>query len=263
MYFSFNSKIADKYGVNEAIFIQNVYFWIKQNKANDRNYYEGKYWTYNTADALAELFPFWSVHQIKRLIKKLEALEILILGNFNKKGFDRTNWYALSDEIMSIYEENETAQSIVRNRSMDSAKSLNASSEIAPPIPDINTDILPDNKKGTYVPKKELEQQPTQQEPKIKYAEFVSMTNDEYLSLVAKLGKSGTNRCVEILDNYKGANGKKYKSDYRAILNWVIGRYKEESKASKKQAKSKNQINTSNSSYDLSELDEIIRKGVI
>jgi hypothetical protein len=69
---------------------------------------------------------------------------------------------------------------------------------------------------------------------KIKYAEFVSMTNDEYSSLVAKLGdENKVKRCIEILDNYKGANGKKYKSDYRAILNWVITRlHDEESKNS-------------------------------
>ncbi len=63
---------------------------------------------------------------------------------------------------------------------------------------------------------------------KTMFAEFVSMTDDEYTSLVAKLGEQGTNRCIEILDNYKGASGKKYSSDYRAILNWVISRYEEE-----------------------------------
>lgn len=68
-----------------------------------------------------------------------------------------------------------------------------------------------------------------QAEKKIKYAEFVSLTNDEYSSLVAKLGnEDGVKRCIEILDNYKGANGKKYKSDYRAILNWVIDRHEAE-----------------------------------
>lgn len=71
--------------------------------------------------------------------------------------------------------------------------------------------------------------------PKEKYAEFVSLTNDEYSSLVAKLGEDGTARCIEILDNYKGANGKKYKSDYRAILNWVIERYEEEQTKKQKQ----------------------------
>lgn len=63
---------------------------------------------------------------------------------------------------------------------------------------------------------------------KIKYAEFVSLTNDEYSTLIEKIGEPGTIRCIEILDNYKGANGKNYKSDYRAILNWVIKRYEEE-----------------------------------
>lgn len=60
------------------------------------------------------------------------------------------------------------------------------------------------------------------------FGEFVSMTDEEYSSLVAKLGERGAKRCVEILDNYKGANGKKYDSDYRAILNWVVERYEEE-----------------------------------
>jgi hypothetical protein len=66
---------------------------------------------------------------------------------------------------------------------------------------------------------------------KIKYADFVSLTNDEYASLVAKLGnEEAVRRCIDILDNYKGANGKRYKSDYRAILNWVIDRYNQEQK---------------------------------
>ena len=31
------------------------------------------------------------------------------------------------------------------------------------------------------------------------------------------------------LDNYKGSSGKTYKSDYRAILSWVIEKIKEKS----------------------------------
>lgn len=37
-------------------------------------------------------------------------------------------------------------------------------------------------------------------------------------------GPADTERLIEILDNYKGATGKTYKSDYRAILNWVVTR---------------------------------------
>jgi hypothetical protein len=32
------------------------------------------------------------------------------------------------------------------------------------------------------------------------------------------------------MNNYKGATGKKYKSDYLAILNWVIDKVKKEGK---------------------------------
>jgi hypothetical protein len=56
---------------------------------------------------------------------------------------------------------------------------------------------------------------------KHKYAEFVFMTEEEYQKLIDKYGQNKTNQMVEALDNYKGANGKNYKSDYRAILNWV------------------------------------------
>jgi len=64
--------------------------------------------------------------------------------------------------------------------------------------------------------------------PRSIYAEFVSFTEEDYQKLVDNFGKSATKRMIEILDNYKGSSGKKYKSDYRAILNWVVKRYEEE-----------------------------------
>ena len=54
------------------------------------------------------------------------------------------------------------------------------------------------------------------------------MTNAEYDKLVSTYGVDFTNQCITRLDNYKGANGKKYKSDFRAILTWVVGREQEE-----------------------------------
>lgn len=60
------------------------------------------------------------------------------------------------------------------------------------------------------------------EEEKMHFAEFVSMTNAEYEKLVSTYGKEFADQCITILDNYKGSSGKKYKSDYRAILSWVI-----------------------------------------
>lgn len=84
----------------------------------------------------------------------------------------------------------------------------------------------PTPSKGKAAPKKRTSKPKIE---KTQFAEFVSMTNDEYTSLVAKVGEQGAKRCIEILDNYKGSSGKTYESDYRAILNWVVARYQEES----------------------------------
>lgn len=59
---------------------------------------------------------------------------------------------------------------------------------------------------------------------KIIYAEYVSMTEDEYNKLIKQYGEENTKLMITTLNNYKGANGKKYKSDYLAILNWVVER---------------------------------------
>ena len=65
-------------------------------------------------------------------------------------------------------------------------------------------------------------------EEKKKFGEFVTMTNAEYEKLVSTHGEKFTKRCIETLDNYKGSSGKKYKSDYRAILSWVIEKLEKE-----------------------------------
>lgn len=59
------------------------------------------------------------------------------------------------------------------------------------------------------------------------------MTNAEYNKLVSTYGKDFADECIITLDNYKGANGKNYKSDYRAILSWVIEKVEQKNKSNK------------------------------
>jgi len=57
---------------------------------------------------------------------------------------------------------------------------------------------------------------------KNKYGDYVTMTKVEYNKLVTLIGERNTKSCITKLNDYKGAKGKKYKSDYLAIRNWVI-----------------------------------------
>ena len=71
MEFHFNAELAKQYGVDGAIFLHCMAFWVAKNRANGRHYHEGRYWTYNTLEALSKLFPFWSRRQLERIINGL------------------------------------------------------------------------------------------------------------------------------------------------------------------------------------------------
>lgn len=88
------------------------------------------------------------------------------------------------------------------------------------------------------------------EEEKIHFAEFVSMTNADYEKLVSTYGKDFADQCITVLDNYKGSSGKTYKSDYRAILNWVIDEVKERNnKSIKSVSNAKNLYHTPDNQY--------------
>lgn len=63
---------------------------------------------------------------------------------------------------------------------------------------------------------------------KIKYADYVKMTEEQYGKLCNEYGKEAADKAVYLLDLYKGSKGKQYRDDYRAILSWVIKKVKEE-----------------------------------
>ena len=65
---------------------------------------------------------------------------------------------------------------------------------------------------------------------KIKFLDCVYLDEIERDKLIKDYTLHGFNKIVQIINDYKMANGKKYKSDYHAIKNWVIDRYRKENK---------------------------------
>ena len=57
MQHSFDIAIAKKYGINCAVLLNNICFWIEKNRANEKNFHDGKYWTYNTKKSISILLP--------------------------------------------------------------------------------------------------------------------------------------------------------------------------------------------------------------
>lgn len=147
---SFDVEIAKKYGINAAVLLKNIYFWIEKNRANGKHCYDGYYWTYNSKKAFAELFPYMNERQIDYALKKLINDGIIITGNYNENKYDRTNWYAIT----------KMGYSILQNCEMDLTILSNRNDNIVEPIPDINTDINTDiNDKVSKKVNKDIEEE--------------------------------------------------------------------------------------------------------
>lgn len=89
--------LAVKVGLNEAIILQQLHYWLKDSK----NVRDGYTWVYNSYEDWHEQFPFWSVRTIKRIITGLKNKGIIVSGCFNKMKADRTKWYRIDYEKLN------------------------------------------------------------------------------------------------------------------------------------------------------------------
>ena len=253
---SFDINIAKEYGITEAILLKNIYFWVKKNALNKTNAQDGRYWTFNSVKAFSGFFPYLNERQIKYALKTLKDCGLIITGVYNSNKRLSTLWYTLSDEALILLGENpedfvakdvsddstehkpdKNVKCKEQNCTIELDKNVQADStklsdtldkNVKCTYTDINTDINADSNITARARKENSEKTAN----KIAYADDVLLTETEYSTLIAKLGsKQAADECSEILSNYKGATGKKYKSDYKAILNWVIDKWRERHRA--------------------------------
>ena len=126
---AFNVEEAERYGVNKAILLQHIRFWVSENKGKDSHTHDGKTWMYQSAADMHKHFPYWSRLKIHRMLASMEEEGLIVSGNYNKLGFDRTKWYTLTDITQCSFESPLTVQNGTK-RDVDSEQ----------PIPYNNTD---------------------------------------------------------------------------------------------------------------------------
>jgi len=150
--YSFDTELAAEIGLNEAILLQNIAYWVKKNEANDVNFHDGCYWTYNSAAAFSKLYPFWTPRVIKYALAKLQQGEYIKAAQYNKDKMNHTNWYTLTEKgwlLISKHgqQKQEQQQEPVQNESIDGTKLSNR--RYKNDFPSIYTNIKhTDNKQG-------------------------------------------------------------------------------------------------------------------
>ena len=150
---SFNVKVAEEFGIEKAILLENFYFWIIKNRANNKNLHNGRYYTYNTAEAFEKLFPYMKARRIAQLLREMEHEDgLLISGQFNN--YDRTKSYTLTDIAMSYFE-------VAIIQKLDNGEYRNLTMENQETVSCLNTDINTDIKTYSCSTQQQPFQKPT------------------------------------------------------------------------------------------------------
>lgn len=99
---TFDITLAAKFGIEEAIIIHHFQHWIRINRNLNRNFIEGKTWSYQSRKEIAAHFPYINEDKVRRIIENLVEIGVLISKNFNKNRLDHTLWYAFADEMAFV-----------------------------------------------------------------------------------------------------------------------------------------------------------------
>lgn len=139
----YSRRVAVRVGLAASVIYAHICYWIRKNKSNEKHFYNGKYWTYNSMKAFASYFPELTEKQVRTALEKLIQANLIESANFNKTGYDRTLWYSLK-------EENEDCQ-------IDMPKNELPFAQKGTPIPNINQIDKQSVKKENIKKKESLE----------------------------------------------------------------------------------------------------------
>lgn len=183
---SYNVSVAADVGINAAVIFYNICFWVEENYANNRNYINGKYWTYNTVKAFRTIFPEMTGKQIEYALKKLKDggyIESAILSEDTR---DRTNWYTVCD----------FKKWISQNEDIPQEKEVSSeNSEMASEDSGLFNNIY--NNKNTDTDKKQSDNKPTNNSHKGKNINSVNAKVQTSLSERKQMPKSAKQKYLD------------------------------------------------------------------
>ena len=157
-----NKMAARVLGLNEAIVLQQIHYWIDINRKAKINFHDERTWTYNTYESWQkENFDFWSIATLKRIFKSLFNKGVLLKGNYNLHKYDRKLWVSIDydklDDLLAEYNSKNTENveistkyqndtmsdcNIVSNCDYGKCQSDTMESvNLTPPIAETNTEI--------------------------------------------------------------------------------------------------------------------------
>lgn len=162
-------SVAKTVGLNEALILQQIHYWLLVAEKNKTNYRDGNYWTYNSVRAWQEQFQFWHKDTIRRAIVHLENKGILITGRYNKLNKDQTKWYRIDYEALC---------EAMQNAEVDYCKKQECQScKLHKPLPNSS---IPDITTTNTTNKKTLGNSSTKNPPTVTLDNYLAANNNDH-----------------------------------------------------------------------------------
>ena len=110
---SFNEGVAiSTRSIAAATIFNHLFFWLKNNKIRGMHQHEGRTWMYEKISDIALHFGYLSEQQVKDGLNLLVKHGYILKGNFADNRFERTNWYAVTNEDWIEIKKSSTKRSI-------------------------------------------------------------------------------------------------------------------------------------------------------
>ena len=218
---SFNTAVAEDYGIEKAIILEHFVFWVRKNYANRKNIYkDGKAYTYNSAEAFAEIFTYFKARKIAELLRQMESDGLI--QSIQIHGTDRKKSYTVSDKGWSYYTVQVSDSGISETEPMDcqdndaplSEKCIMENTEFQYSSitdikqTDINTDIV--SPVGGHVPKT----------VDTKAKEMAELLFNLHKQVDQKVKKPNIDNWASDIEKINRLDGRSY-DDIEKVIRWV------------------------------------------
>lgn len=119
-------------GDRESLFLSQVHYWLRKNEERGHNIRDGRVWVYNSLPSWIETdFPFWTVQNLRTVIRNLTEAGVLVIGNYNQLKMDKTAWYSIDyDRLLELKKKGSARCVEINTSSVDSNR----------PIPETTTE---------------------------------------------------------------------------------------------------------------------------
>lgn len=98
----FLPSLAVRFGLNEAIFLQQLRYWINQSE----KYRDDFVWIVKSREKWLSEFPFWSLSTFKRTIQNLTKLGVIEnTDKYNESKMTKTRWFSINYDKVPEYQE--------------------------------------------------------------------------------------------------------------------------------------------------------------